>query len=81
MQDLIKECKVPLEAGAVPPLPQIYGVRGLMDSALAADETIFFKAGNNHQVIGMAMSAFRSLASFIVLPFAQEQDVQLKCAS
>ena len=72
--------KLPLEAGAVPPLPDIYRVPGLLDQTLAAEESITFKAGNNSQLVQMPMKTFRELSVLAVGPFTEEIDVHLRCA-
>lgn len=81
VQALIANHKLPLEAGAVPPLPDIYGVEGLLDQALAAEDDIIFKAGNNSQLIQMSMMDFRTLSPITLGSFTEEMDVHLRCAT
>jgi prolyl-tRNA editing enzyme YbaK/EbsC (Cys-tRNA(Pro) deacylase) len=81
VQAIIAKHKLPLEAGAVPPLPDIYGVEGIMDQALAAEHHIMFKSGNNSQLIQMAMKDFRALSPIRLGSFTEEMDVHLRCFS
>lgn len=80
VQAMVARLKLPLEAGAVPPLPDIYRVQGIIDAALAAEESLMFKAGNNSQLVQMSMKAFRELSVLTVGQFTEEIDVHLRCA-
>ena len=79
VQEIVDALMLPLEQGAVPPLPQLFSLPGLLDTALAAQDTICFKTGNHHQLVRMDMLAFRSISTFDVAAFAQERDLHLKC--
>lgn len=75
----IKELStVGTETGAIPPLPDLFGVRAVMDMKLAGDHVIHFKAGSHHELITMHMSDFLKLAKPQLLNFAEQMDVHLK---
>ena len=50
------------ELGAMPPLPEVYGLPVFVDESLAADEEIVFNAGTHREAIRMRFDDFKKLA-------------------
>ncbi len=49
------------ELGAVPPVGAAYGMRMIMDDSLAAENEIYFEAGDHEQLIQMSGKDFMAL--------------------
>jgi len=58
------------EAGACPPLGNLYGLSVYVAPSLASKETIAFNAGSHEEAIQMAYSDFDQLARPVVMDFA-----------
>jgi Ala-tRNA(Pro) deacylase len=50
------------ELGAMPPFGRLYGMPMYLDRCLERASTIYFQAGNHHEVVGMDVQDFIELA-------------------
>ncbi|MFQ5543613.1 MAG: aminoacyl-tRNA deacylase [Nitrospiria bacterium] len=60
------------EAGAIPPFGNFYDIPVYVDSLLARESVIFFKAGSHREVVEMRYQDFLYLVQPIVSHFVQE---------
>jgi hypothetical protein len=81
MQEKVRELGLPLQAGAVPALPQLFKCRGFMDAALAQDEVVYINAGEHQRLLEMTMRDYKDLVGPVVLSFANEIDFNIRCAA
>jgi len=58
------------EFGVLPPFGSQYGMRTVVDEALARDEVIVFESNNHHEAIRLEFSDFRDLERPVVGSFA-----------
>ena len=58
------------EVGAMPPFGNLYGVPVCVDSALAEDETIVFRAGTHTDTMSVAYADFERLVEPTIADFA-----------
>jgi Ala-tRNA(Pro) deacylase len=56
------------EIGAMPPFGHLFGLKTLIDPALAKDEHIYFNAGNHAQTVRLKYKDFLALAKPEVMP-------------
>jgi Ala-tRNA(Pro) deacylase len=61
------------ELGAMPPFGNLYGVPVYIDTLLAAEDTIFFQAGNHTDTISMKYADFARLVRPAVAAFSLEE--------
>lgn len=61
------------EPGAEPPFGNLYGVRTLVDRALAEDEHIFFNAGNHYEAAGIDYKDYEAAVKPRVADFSKLQ--------
>ncbi len=61
------------EVGAMPPFGQLYGLPVFVDDCFPRDETVFFPAGNHHEVIGMPFGEFVRLAAPVNAEFCRHE--------
>jgi len=57
LSELFGDC----EAGAVPPLGAVYGMRMIVDESLANEDEIYFEAGDHEKIIQMSRSDFMTM--------------------
>lgn len=80
-QEKVRSLGLPLEAGAVPALPQLFKCRCFMDAALAQDEVVYINAGEHQRLLSMLMREYKDLVGAVVLSFAHEIDSNIRCAA
>jgi Ala-tRNA(Pro) deacylase len=56
------------EIGAMPPFGHLFGLKTLVDAALAKDEHIYFNAGNHVQTVRLRYKDFVALAKPLTMP-------------
>ncbi len=61
------------EPGAEPPFGNLYGVRTLVDRALAGDAHIFFNAGNHYEAAGIDYKDYEAAVKPRVADFSKLQ--------
>lgn len=61
------------EPGAEPPFGNLYGVRTLVDAALAADPHFFFNAGSHHEAAGVDYKDYEAAVRPRVADFSMRQ--------
>lgn len=60
-EDEFTACFPDCEAGAMPPFGNLFGIRVIVDPALAKDEFIYFNAGNHVQTMRLRYQDFLAL--------------------
>jgi Ala-tRNA(Pro) deacylase len=58
------------EFGVLPPFGSRYGIRTIVDSALAEDEEFFFEAKSHSEAIRMKFNDYREVEKPLIGPFA-----------
>lgn len=66
------------DAGAEPPLGQLYGIPVFVDETLTRDKEIAFNAGTHHELIRMSYEDFARLAQPTVARFSVSGEVVLR---
>ncbi len=61
------------EPGAEPPFGNLYGMRTLVDRALAEGEHFFFNAGNHHEAAGVDYKDYEAAVKPRVADFSRRQ--------
>jgi len=61
------------EVGAMPPFGNLYGIPVYVDSSLAEDRVIFFRAGNHTDTMSLKYADFSRLVNPIVAAFKKEK--------
>ena len=61
------------EPGAEPPFGNLYGMRTLVDRALAEGERFFFNAGNHHEAAGVDYKDYEAAVKPRVADFSRRQ--------
>ncbi len=61
------------EMGAMPPFGNLYGMRTLVDRALAEGEHFFFNAGNHHEAAGVDYKDYEAAVKPRVADFSRRQ--------
>jgi len=65
------------ECGALPPFGSQYGMKTLLDAAIAEDEWMHFEGNAHHETIRMKVADFRKLENPLVACFARPPHASL----